>query len=389
MATRSKLAWAVWTLAPGLPLAAQAQATVPASLAFVEGGSGSSIPFGTAQPVRFQCIYDRHELPWSGPRAMGVVSLRADNDDPLVTAFAAKAWVTCNLVLSTSTVDSQSASTSFDANHGRDRVQVFGNVPILLPAQPAQAGVRAANIDFVLPAPWIYGLTPARPGEEVPDSLVIELQILSQPAGAYRIDNIGNCAVPPAPFGNVGPACAEVGLPPLELLPGATMIAGSAFSWQVRNAPANAPVVLLVDAAQQGFLFGLPSLPLPLPLFDPQDPSSQLPALLAAAPALVHPAPDCWLNVAPAATLFVTADAAGSARFTVTLAPGRQFVGQQLFAQAAAVSRTANPMQVITSGGMASTICGPLGVARLYAFGSATAPTGQLQRGQGAVVELR
>jgi len=371
---------------------AQNSVTVPGTLAGVEGGSGTGVPFGVGQPVRYQCLYDAEELPWTGPRLVSTVSIRADNTDPGTTSFAAKGFVVMTMALSTSSVEAESVTTSFDDNHGRDKVLPFVSVPHMLPAQPPQAGVRVANIDLILPVPWIYGMTPVRTNAQpVPDSFVLELQIESQPSGAYRIDNIGNCSAAATAFGTIGPQCAHLPpatpanpaptrLPVLSVVPGLSLQAGSPYTWTIHNAPPNAAVFLSVNLTSTGLFFGQP---LPMPLFDPANPTLPNP------PALLYSAPDCWVHVAPAATLFGVSDASGDLSATVPIAPGRIFVGESFFVQALYYSQTAKPRQVNSSVGQQSTVCGPLGIARLYRFGNATAPTGQLSRGQGAVLELR
>lgn len=377
-------------LAPATPT--QNSVTVPATLTAIEGGSGTGVPFGVGQPVRYQCLYDAQELPWTGPRIISTVSIRADNGNPGTTSFAAKGFVVMTMALSTSALKAENITTTFDDNHGRDRTRVFTSVPHMLPAQPAQAGVRAANIDLVLPVPWIYGMTPVRNNNQpAPDSLVVELQIESQPPGAYRIDNTSNCSATPTTFGTIGPQCAHLPaatptnpfpsrLPTLNVVPGPSLQAGSPYTWTVENAPPNAAVFLSVSLTNQGAFLGQS---LPVPLFDPANPSSPNP------PGLFWSAPDCWVHVAPAATLLGISDTNGNMAVSVGIAAGRAFVGESLFVQALAYSQTANPLQVIASAGAESTVCGPLGIARLYQFGNATAQTGQLSRGQGAVLELR
>lgn len=376
-------------LLAALPLEAQSGVFVPATLAGVEGGSGSSLPFGTNQPVRFQCIYAAAELPWHGPRAISAISLRADNDVPGTTSFPAKGYVVVSVLLSTTSVDPEQASAEFERNWGSDITPVLTNVPVMLPAQPAQQGVRAANIDLVFAQPWLFGLTPTRPGAPPPGNLLIEILVHSQPAGAYRIDNVGNCNSPTTPFGNVGPACAPAGGAPLEVIPGPSMQTGSAFSWRVENAPPGSAVFLWLNVTHQGLLLGQPTLPLPVPLFDPLDPSRPFAPLQVLSPAFAWPAPDCWINVEPAAILFAVANAAGVATITTGLGTGRRYVGAAVSVQAMVHSQTANPLLLVTSAGQETTICGPLGTARLYALGSTTALAGQLGVGQGAVIEVR
>ena len=389
MAMQVRVRGALPLLALATALAAQVNNTVPAALQGVEGGTGSSIPFGTNQPARFQCIYDRAELPWSGPRVLQAITLRADNTTPGTTAFLPKGYVVVSVLVSTTAASAATASATFADNWGNDRTWVIVNQPMMLPSQPAQPGVRAANIDFVFATPWAYGLTPARPGHAAPENFLFEIQVLSQPAGSYRLDNLGSCQSPPLAFGNQGPLCAPAGGVPLELVPGDSMQAGGVFGWRIDHAEPHALATLIIDATNAGMLLGQPALTLPVPLFDPQNPAQPFPPLAQAAPMFRFGAPDCWFNIAPAVLLFTAADAAGTATVSVPVPAGRSLVGQSLYAQAAAYSQTANALQFTTSLGQRSTVCGPLGTARIYALGSATAAVGQVGYGQGAVLDVR
>jgi hypothetical protein len=361
--------------------------TVPAALNGLEGGSATSIPFGTNQPVRVQYVYDAEELPWTGPRAITRVSLRADNADPGVTTFLQKGYVFVTMLLSTTSLRAGETTATYADNYGADAMVVLDNVPMLLPAQPAVMGARAANIDFVLPQPWAYGMTPMRPNVPAPRNLLVELRIHSQPTGVYRIDNVGSCSSAPVQFGSLGPACASSGLQ-LQLQPGASLLAGSTFTWTIRNVVPNGPTLLFVATQQQPLLFGAPALPIPVPLFDATNPLSPNAALAQIAPELRYGAPDCFINVQPEVSLFALADAAGNAAMSVSLPADRGLVGASVYAQAVGYSQTANPMQIVTSIGQQSTVCGPLGVARIYNFGSITATSGQRSLGQGAVLEF-
>lgn len=373
-------------LAGGLPATAQ-NVTVPAAMNGVEGGTGSNIPFGTNQGVRFQCLYDREDLPWSGPRVLSGISLRADNPIPGTSTYAGKQFLIVDLRMSTTDVTSATAVADFEDNFGIDVTAVMGLVPVALPAQPAVAGVRPANIDFVFTVPWVYGLTPARdPRNPPPGSLLFDLTIRSQPAGTYRLDNLAGCTAPQATFGNQGPGCATQGVSPLDLQPALSMEAGLPFAWQLRNVPANAPFYVFLNLTAQGTVFGQA---LPLPLFDPANPTSPNPALAAV---LRYAATDCWINLEPGAGLLGTADAAGVGSVSVSLPAGRQFIGLSLYAQAFAYAQTANPLQLITSFGRQTTVCGPLGAVRIYQTfpTNGTVPlVGALQRGQGAIFEVR
>lgn len=367
--------------------------TVPSSLDGVEGGGGTSIPFGSNQACRIQCIYDMEELPWTGPRVITGLRLRADLS-PL-TGTPAKGFLDVSVLMSTTDKSSAGASATFANNRGTDATWVMVHQLIQLPAQPAlpstATGPRPANIPLVFQVPWAYGLTPAIGGLPAPSHLLVEIHIHSQPSGIYRVDNLSGCIAPQNAFGLVGPLCAPAGGVNATLGADPSMLAGNTFSWQVDNGPPSMPFILALNLSNTGGLGGNPAWPLPYPMFDPSNPSLPSPALAG----LGWPAPDCYLNIDPAASLGGTLDAAGHGVVAGLLPPGRQFLGTALYAQAIVFAPTANPLRFITSRGFASTVCGPLGSARIYAFynGSITPPppeptTGLLQYGAGFVFEV-
>ena len=73
----------VWILFPAFLAALHAgviakSLVIPQSMAGVEGGPGTSIPFGLNREVRLQCIYDVDKLPFAGPRMIQKLVFRAD-----------------------------------------------------------------------------------------------------------------------------------------------------------------------------------------------------------------------------------------------------------------------------------------------------------------------
>lgn len=387
-----RLLWCAATAAAVLP---SQNTTVPASMAGIEGGSSSNVPFGSNLACRYQCLFDAAELPWTGPRAITGISLRADNGTPTAAgaAIAQKQFLDVTVLLSTTYQSAATASGTFDENYGEDVTEVLTLARISLPAQPVVPVVpRAADIDLMFPTPWFFGLTPARGSQPAPANLLVEILVTAQPSGAYRLDNFGGCSAAAQDFGNQGPACTvpgAAGLPTLTT--DASMLAGSNFSWTLTNAPPNALFLVSINLVPFGNLGGSPLLPLPFPLFDPNNPSLPNPLL----PQLRWPAPDCWLNVNPAAGLTSTCDATGRGVLTTPLPPGRQYVGTTLYGQALVLAQTANPLQLVTTLGRQSTICGPLGVARVYQFYNGTgtptpAPptTGAVQFGSGLLLEV-
>jgi hypothetical protein len=365
--------------------------TVPATLQGVEGSGSSGVPFTGNLACVYQCLYDAAELPWSGPRAISGIALRADNGTPLAagSAIAAKGYLDISVRMSTTYRTAATASAVFAENRGEDSTLVLSMARIQLPAQPAQGiGPRPANIDLLFAVPWFYGLTPARPSQPPPDSLLVEILIHSQPTGSYRLDNLGGCTAPAADFGNQGPLCTVPGAAGQPTLGTDTaMLAGQPFTWTIGNAPANAPYVLFGALTSQGVLYGNPAFGLPYPMFDPANPAQPS----AAFAALRYSAPDCWFNLDPATTIFGLCDAAGQGTLTVAMPSGRANVGLTLFGQALLLAPTANALQMVTTKGRQSTICGPLGVARIHAFHSSTTPptSGTVALGQAAIFEVR
>ena len=106
-------------------------------------------------------------------------------------------------------------------------------------------------------------------------------------------------------------------------------------------------------------------------------------------------APDCWLNIDPVVTRLGVCDPSGRGTLPTQLPPGNGVVGLELFAQGLIFAPTANALGVITTKGRSSTICGPLGVSRVFAFyagpGSPPPPlptAGSVQYGIAPIIEV-
>ena len=181
--------------------AAMAQGTVPALLDGVEGGGWSLIPFGFDRPVRYQCIYDREELPWSGPILMNGIGIRPDNRNPGTTTYAQKQFLQVFLTVSSTTVDAADASIEFDANLGPDATRVIDDGRIALPAVgPVAGGPMPFAIDLPFDRPWFFDTTPVSNGD--PRNFLFDLEIANQPAGLYEVDAPTACTFSPISFGN-------------------------------------------------------------------------------------------------------------------------------------------------------------------------------------------
>ena len=108
-----------------------------------------------------------------------------------------------------------------------------------------------------------------------------------------------------------------------------------------------------------------------------------------------RPANECYININPAASLGGVTDSIGEGQASLVLPPGRELVGVDIFSQALVLSPTSNPLFLITSLGRSTTVCGPLGVARIYQFynnsGNPAPPpptSGSRSLGVGLVIEV-
>jgi hypothetical protein len=375
-------------------LAAQ-NSTIPSNMIGVEGGGGTSIPFGGSMACRYQCIYDSEELPWVGPRVLTGVRIRPDFYGG--SYVPPKGFIEISVLMSTCDRDSASSSSVFDENYGSDATWVIENRVMQLPAQPAlpagSVGPRAANIDFVFDAPWVYGMTPIVSGLPAPNNLLIEIWIHSQPSGSYRVDNMSTCTAPTSTFGMVGAGCSIPNNQPVELTGDSSMQAGSSYTWRISNAEPLMPFTIGLSLTGAGVLAGNPAWQLPYPLFDPANPAQPSAALLAGG--LQWSAPDCYLNINSSSVLGGVSDSAGLGQASAMLPAGREFVGLTIYSQATLLAPTANPLFIMTSLGRSTTVCGPLGVARIFQFYNnnqsppPTPPTsGSRSLGVGLVLEV-
>ncbi|MBL9077187.1 MAG: hypothetical protein JNL08_06780 [Planctomycetes bacterium] len=371
-------------------LAAQA-AVVPGPMAGIEGGGGTSIPFGSNLSCRYQVLYDVQELPWTGPRVITGISLRPDANTTGV-AVPPKGFLDVSILVSTTSRTSTTMSAVFEDNYSTDATWVVSHRSVQLPGQPAVgAGPMPANVQFAFDVPWAYALLPYV-GDSLPENLLLEIWIHAQPSGAYRIDNLSSCTAPITVFGNLDTAtCAPPGGTAVGITSDVSMLAGSSYSWHVSGAPANTVFLLAMNLTNTDGLLGQSFWPLPYPMFDPANPALPSPALTV----LGWPAPGCWINVNPVVWLTGVIDAAGNGTATGVVPPGRDSVGDTYYAQAFVYAPTANPLRLITSLGRGATVCGPLGVTRNYAFYNpiATPPqpvptSGALQYGVGPVIEV-
>jgi hypothetical protein len=165
---------------------------IPASLTGLHGLGTSAIPFGSAGPIRAQCIYDAAETGVGAPVTILSLQFRAD-ENRLLTA---KSGILLQVEMSTTPFTNATFTGTFAANRGGDHRVVYNRKVFAAPlVPPATPGALVAPI--VLDSPYTYD--PAQ------GNLLIEFDIANQPAGAYDLDHTT------AGYGgyhsNVGNAC--------------------------------------------------------------------------------------------------------------------------------------------------------------------------------------
>jgi hypothetical protein len=337
-------------------------------MANVEGLSSSSVPFGLNQPLRMLCVYDANDLPWSGPLLLRWVSFRADQNLN-AGGIAAKQFIVLNLLMSTTARSAADVSTRFDENTGRDHVQVITNARVALPAQPPQAaGPRPCNVLLPFDVPAFFDLTPVRGPGERPRNLCVEMMVILQPAGGYDLDTPFVCSSNRTPFAAPGPRCrtsASATRQPLAIDSNDSVKAGGSLTYTVTEVPREAPFGVMFGTRNTGPWNGAP-----------------LPVDLTSLGAW-----DCFIATDWVHTSIGLADATGTGRVSYPVPAGIEFVGQSFYAQAICRDLTANPLLYVTSGGIRTTVCGPLGVARVYAVGNHLALTGTKTFGSAVIFE--
>ena len=342
---------------------------VPKTLATVEGGSASNLPFGTSGPMRYQVIYNAEELPFAAPVQLSRLYIRPDG---LTSAIAQKQFATLTMRMSTTFARAEAASPNFDKNHGVDAHIVQTAFNLALPARPASTPVPVPRqywtyIPFAQAS--FFDLTPVRtPYGQQTKGLALEMLIVSQPSGSYPIDSPAGCKSQVRWFGKQGPRCVTSGnRQPLHLGISESIQAGSPVTFTVDEAPPGVPFAVVLGGGETGTWSGQP-LPVDLTLLGGWD---------------------CYVNVEFLVGLIGVADGQGVGRLKLDLPSSRGIVGLEIFAQAIVQDIGANPLKHSTSLGVRGDVCGPLGVARVYATGSYTAVTGIVSYGEALILELQ
>ena len=359
-----------------VPILAQVALVVPKTMAGVEGIGGGAQPFGFGQPMRYMCIYNAEELPFSGPVIMNGLWLRADHSTiPPDDSFAAKQFLTITVAVSTSTARAETSQPKFGDYHGPDMSLVVVGANIALPPQPTTLGAggvpapRPFNIPIVFKNPTFFDVSPVRlPYGQFPKSLVVEFIISSQPTGSYLLDSPLICSSKVRWFGKQGPRCVtSPHHQPLDISCDDSLKAGGTVTFTVNEVPPNNPFAVILGTSNSGTWKGM-TLPVDLTSYGGYD---------------------CYVNVDWVSTSTSTADPQGVGRANFSIPAGRSVVGLELLAQGIAYDISANPLLATTTLGIGTTVCGPLGVARISNLGNASATTGTYAYGSCMIFEVR
>ena len=180
--SNSTLATAVLTAAPVIRLRLEG-GVVPSAQATAEGGSSTAYPWGSSASTgrRVLTVYDAAAMPFTNRRWITALAWRIDQGG----SFVGRTYP-ARITLSTSPVTGASLSTTFDANHGPDKVVVFDGT---LAAQPSPANADLAHFDltFELQRPFEYD--PAIGG------LAVDLQVFGYVPSAGLFDCVNQSVV--------------------------------------------------------------------------------------------------------------------------------------------------------------------------------------------------
>lgn len=325
-------------------VAAVAQ-VAPFGLTSVEGSGTSPHLFGGATPVRLMDIYNQAVLPpgFDQPRSIRGITLRADTYNNTVR-FAPKRGIALQVFISTSFATAESTELSFEAMHGVDRTLVVDGW-LDIPEQPVPttpAAPRPFNIPMPFDQPWVFQLSPARRGPQLPDNLVVDYKIYNKRSSdAYYLDSAGFCKANKTPFG-LGAQCRGTSGKPITLQTNDDAYASNRLLFAVRDAiPTNTVTLALSMRPLGGFI-----------------------------PVEIDQGSGCYINFAPIVAIPLPADSTGSAVFRFPLPRDGRIVGLDVHAQAAAFDFNANRALHVTSFGLTTTICGPDPVAQMIELSS-------------------
>lgn len=298
-------------------LAAQGY-TSPAHFTNAEGTSNNVFPFGnTTVPFRFSQIHD--DVPPSV-----ITGMRFRHNLATVTYPAHS--VTIDAWMSTSVNASTAASTTFDNNHGGDKLQVITNRTYNMPASVAGQAPGDWLLDFPLDTPF--------PFAGAPNSLCWEVHVTAKTQTSSITYDAGgsSLASPPIQVGRGGTGCISTGRTTAM-----TCTATQAMNWTTGGTATISGTNLLANGATF-FATGFSKSSWngnPLPQLIP---TSDL-----------GPSGACNVQVDPLVVNFVAASATGTGSFVITVPADPALHALVLYSQILGLDAAANAFGVTAS----------------------------------------
>lgn len=319
-----------------------AQYVSPSYHAKAEGLSNNVFPFGnTTVPFRFSQLHD--DVP-----AITINSLTFRHNATTVTYPSHS--ITCDGWMSTAPSASGSASTTFDNNHGTDKVQVIINRTYNHPASDPRCVPGDWLLSYPLDVPFTFGGTPA--------TLCWEVQVTAKTqTTSITHDAFGTSTNPALQVGRGGVGCLATGRTVAMSATGTSSMSWSTNSGTLTlngtNGPANAPAFHVLGTDKNNW-FGLP-LPFELPGTN------------------TAPSGSCYIYTDVLASFPVTASSTGAMTSAVPVPATQNLNGLTTFSQFWAIDTAANSWGIVTTPGVAHNWVAPPQPAiasRIYLSGS-------------------
>ncbi len=221
------------------PVAAQGS-VIPRWLTNSPGSGDTNWPFGLGAACRVQYLYEAGETGLTAARTITAFEVRGEQG----VANLAKSNIDLQIEMSQTPTLMATMSNTFANNRGTNHTVVFARRLVSMPATAAQI-IGPWTPPFVLDAPFTYDPTGG-------DSLLIEYDVLSQPAGTWRVD----CAWSATGVHTaIGTGCNGVGSTSSGGQIGGNLTIGCS------GGTANAPGALLIGAQEWPVPIPVPNAP--------------------------------------------------------------------------------------------------------------------------------
>jgi hypothetical protein len=329
----------------------------PPHFTSTESLTNNSFPFGsTAVPFRYQQIHD--DVP-----AMVITGMQFRHDSTSTGTVRPAHTLTIDMWISTAVTPAAGAQTTFDNNHGVDKIQCVTNRVINVPA----------NDPSLLPGPWLYDI-PFDPAVVFvfaggPASLCWEVHVTARTnTGTVPMDAVTNSgttpANPPLAATRGGTGCISTGKTvPMLVVPTAT-----AMNWAGGTGNLTVNASNLQNSGFFAWVNGLDRAQwgaVPLPFVIPGSTGA--------------PSGTCTLYTDTFLLTVGQASATGTASLTLPLTVTPAVHGFTIYTQTLGLDAAANPLGFTTSNVAAQQLVAPytlpLGGCRIYSSGNLN-PTG-------------